>query len=796
MTLPARVPLAAAVVAMLAMPLGAAACAGPGEPPAWNPGGGSADLLATSRDVVWSLAPSDAGGAVLRSADGGRHWKIALAARPGFFGLVTSFFLGPQRAWAVDQHQHGDGRGETTTVFSTSDGGQTWRQSRPLPGDLSTCCTVLTDQVYFADASHGWLLGVGASAVPGAPGTLIVRLWRTVDGGRSWSRMPSGALPLQNVLLPDLMSPCGLTAPPRIAFANAETGWITNGACGVGTARPRVWRTSDGGSHWTAAALAAPRGGWGDWPDALGTPTGGVDAGVPRIVAAAGAHVVLVPVRAGASTLVIEKSADGGRTWHIASQLPASQSASLAASNGDAASWFQPVSGHDWLVTAPGEIIATTDAGRTWRAAPSPAGLAGPSSFTSLTRGFLQGSGSVAALATDDGGRTWTAQASPSWHGTSAEYLGPAVTSVQLVTRRFAIAAGAAGVQVSRDGGAHWTTSLPWPVSEAQFLDSGTGFAVSAALGELLRTTDGGATWQPLPQPPAGPAAAVQFSSASSGLADTAMGTYLTLDAGAAWEPLRQPDGWAGPQGGGGVLRPGGPLTATACIASGGALWQIASRHGRLGVLASSDHGTTWRVALAAQVFPRGGSPTIAGCSGTSAWVLVTRFIPPLCAGACGNAYPRTYDLLRTTDLGRSWIDVLQNPDWNQRAEPRPAVPVSGGALQPPLFDEAQSVDFEPLTLTPAGAVWVTTQGSNGGLGIGRSADGGLTWTSYGYQMPGAAPAPPPSPGGLPGDQEWLATAALTARRAWVLVKDPAGTSFLYATSDAGATWTRIATFT
>ncbi len=418
-----------------------------------------------------------------------------------------------------------------------------------------------------------------------------------------------------------------------------------------------------------------------------------------------------------------------------------------------------------------------------------------PASFTSLSSGFVQGTGAVAALATSNGGRTWAAERAPDWHGSSTEQLGPAVTSVQLVSPQFAAATGAAGVQVSRDGGATWTTSLRWPVDQAQFVSARTGFVVSDALGELLRTTDGGSTWEALPEPAAGAASAVQFWSASDGLAQTSGGVDLTVDAGAIWMPLRQPDGWAAPRGGGGI--PWGPVSATACIGSSGALWQIAQHKGRLGVLVSPDRGASWRVALPPQVFPRGRTPTIAGCSRTDAWVLVTRFIPPVCGGACGNTYPRTYDLLRTTDLGRSWLDVLQSPNWSNHAQPRPTVPVSAGALQPQLFGPWQSVDVEPVTLTRGGGVWITTQGTNVGLGVAESADGGLTWVARGYQMPmpTSSQAEPRVPGGLPGDEEWLATTALDASRAWVLVKDPAGASFLFATSDGGATWTRIATF-
>jgi photosystem II stability/assembly factor-like uncharacterized protein len=779
----ARVPLAAAAAA-LALQLGVAGCAGSEGSQAWSRDAGSAGMLATSGGVVWSLAPSDEGDAVLRSADGGHRWQLVLDARHGFAGVAAGFFLGPDRAWAVSQLQHADGRGETTTVYGTSDGGRTWRQSRPLPGDLTSCCTVLTDQVYFADASHGWLLGVGGADSTGTAAKLIVMMWRTSDGGRTWARVASRDLPTQNLPPADVISTCG-DAWPRIAFANADTGWMTDQGCRAGLAGPQVWRTTDGGSHWTPSALAAPGGGWPG--------TRALDAGVPRIIGDGATGVVLVPVRDGASGLVIERSDDAGRTWRVTSRL----TTGIAAGTSDPADWFQVVNARDWLVTAPGEVFKTANAGRTWTGTRSSVDVAAPASFTSLSSGFVQGADTVAALATGNGGRSWTAERAPSWNGTRIEQLGPAVTSVQLVTAHFAVAAGAAGLQVSRDGGATWATSLPWDVDQDQFLNASTGFVVSGGLGELLRTTDGGATWEALPQPAAAPASAVQFSSASDGLAQTGSGVYLTVDAGATWRPLRQPSSWAAPRGGEGVLGPWGPVYATDCIGSNGALWQVAQHNGRLGVLVSPDDGARWRVALAPQVFPRGGTPTIAGCSGTDAWVMVTRVIPPGCAGACGNTYPRTYDLLRTTDLGQSWLDVLQDPNWFNHPQPRPAVPVSADALQPQPFGPEQSVDFEPLTLAKDGAVWVTTQGSNVGLGVAESTDDGLTWVARSYQMPmPTISVPQPRvPGGLPGDELWLATTALDASRAWVLVKNPTGTSFLFSTSNGGVTWTRIATF-
>lgn len=82
--------------------------------------GGAANLLATSDGVVWSFANNfEHGPQVLRSTDDGTHWKAVLEVPflPNGFGLTASYFLGADDAWTVKQNEHGDGIGETTTVY-------------------------------------------------------------------------------------------------------------------------------------------------------------------------------------------------------------------------------------------------------------------------------------------------------------------------------------------------------------------------------------------------------------------------------------------------------------------------------------------------------------------------------------------------------------------------------------------------------------------------------------------------------------------------------------------------------
>jgi photosystem II stability/assembly factor-like uncharacterized protein len=89
-----------------------------------------------------------------------------------------------------------------------------------------------------------------------------------------------------------------------------------------------------------------------------------------------------------------------------------------------------------------------------------------------------------------------------------------------------------------------------------------------------------------------------------------------------------------------------------------------------------------------------------------------------------------------------------------------------------------------------------------------RSTDSGRHWKVVlsPSRVPGTltasyfiGPVLPQDLGALPGGLGWLATTALDARHAWVLPGPvpltAAGTTYLYATSDGGGSWTRVTTF-
>ena len=75
----------------------------------------------------------------------------------------------------------------------------------------------------------------------------------------------------------------------------------------------------------------------------------------------------------------------------------------------------------------------------------------------------------------------------------------------------------------------------PIDVQDVSFVSAGQGWALGS--GELVTTTDGGASWTRLPGPPAG-AAHIRFASPQVGYAWSAAGPlWITTDGAATWQP-------------------------------------------------------------------------------------------------------------------------------------------------------------------------------------------------------------------------------------------------------------------
>jgi photosystem II stability/assembly factor-like uncharacterized protein len=251
-------------------------------------------------------------------------------------------------------------------------------------------------------------------------------------------------------------------------------------AMGAGPgAASRLYRTVDGGAHWTAVATNAHADGFWD-AMAFWDKDNGILFGDP----VAGRFQVYV-------------TADGGATWR---QVEARGLDALPAEGAFAASGTCLVvagTGDAWIGTggaADSRVFHSTDRGRSWRAAatPIPAGAAAKGvfsvAFPNPREGIAVGGdykekllGGVNGAVTADGGATWSA----------APVQPPGYMSVVVPVpgaARTYVAAGLAGSGVTRDRGKHWTVLDRTPVNTVGFAGPSKGWAVGPK-GLLMKYT-------------------------------------------------------------------------------------------------------------------------------------------------------------------------------------------------------------------------------------------------------------------------------------------------------------------
>jgi photosystem II stability/assembly factor-like uncharacterized protein len=226
-------------------------------------------IAAVDADTAW-LAGNAVGAAgepgvsaVLRTTDGGTTWKRtsfgdALLADVGFTDARHGVLVALDRIW------------------STRDGGRTWRLRKQLP------MTVLTS-VAAGDSRQAWVAGWGTQ--DGAP-----LVWATGNGGATWRRLPI-----------DVPAPePGVLQTRQIACAGGSRLWVT---CDAG-----VLSTTDAGKTWELREVAG---------------------GVPQAIAAADEAHVLATTQFKA----LLATSDGGATWPVFREdgLPAQPLVSITA---------------------------------------------------------------------------------------------------------------------------------------------------------------------------------------------------------------------------------------------------------------------------------------------------------------------------------------------------------------------------------------------------------------------------------------------------------------------------------
>lgn len=326
-----------------------------------------ASLDMTSGGTGWALIDTAKGVTVGRTADRGTTWRdVAPRGLPS--GVTLAFqATGPQTALLAAIRTL-----KSATVYVTESGGRTWTRGRSFPikyGDGNATLAERGQDVWievgeagmasalpaqlFASTDGGSAFrlvaesgAAGSSSFPGFGPMVFLNgkegftspvhggvgelgLFHTRDGGRTWGAvsLPGGA---QSVELPVFSGRNGLAEGVQVSSGNAA---------------PVLFRTADGGAHWTVASIPIPP------SDTLAASD--VLSGSDAVVATLSG--------------TIEVTTDGGINWTSTSSrvLPPDQIIT-------ALSFTSPKVG--WALMGPiGNAIEnqtlylTTDGGSTWR---------------------------------------------------------------------------------------------------------------------------------------------------------------------------------------------------------------------------------------------------------------------------------------------------------------------------------------------------------------------------------------------------------------------------------------------
>jgi photosystem II stability/assembly factor-like uncharacterized protein len=240
-------------------------------------------------------------------------------------------------------------------------------------------------QLDFVDQRHGWCAVIGA-----ALGSSTVRLYRTSDGGSTWTLVSRTGLYEKDSTPAALPYGCDKT----LAFSSLTVGWAAS-ICAGGLSP--LYESADGGAHWQKLEPV---------PLPKRAPTS--QAAEVSLPAASGSQLALSIGFSGTpksprGATAIATSANGGQSWRarLVPGVPHHWKVDL-------------IDTRHWRLNDGTTLLATDDAGRHWRRWKAPVRMT-DTIGSPLALDFLSSSVGFAipevnagpVWRTQDGGRTW-----------------------------------------------------------------------------------------------------------------------------------------------------------------------------------------------------------------------------------------------------------------------------------------------------------------------------------------------------------------------------------------------------
>ena len=468
---------------------------------------------------------------VIKTTDGGVSWSSASVGLPA--GYSNSLVVAPSDTSVLYVYV-GPGGNVPAELFRSADGGATWTA---VPSNEPQPYWQLTVDAFDANT----LYAIAGDAY-----------WKSADGGSTWNPTGAGLPPYTQRIFSDPRVPGTLWAPTwndgLYLSTDGSTSFVPSGI-GIEGQQVRDLAFDRGDPQTVYAAspgttdpdvfggLFVSRDSGASW-DRLDIGISGGHAATAVAVDPAGSTRVYVGAGTGLRGGFL-KSADGGGTW-------------TRSEKGLSGYYTYAVAAHPGLPNAAftfsgASFFGSLDAGAKWAPLPSPGFtvfslLFDPTNASVLYgqyNGWIDPTSYGGVYKSTDGGGTW-ADASAGLTSAAARGLEIGVSDPSTL-----LASNEDGIFKTSNAGASWQNLLPGygravavDPADAQILYASRSFA--AGVEPFLRSADGGGTWQPpagLPQYASPFDLAIPPDDATTVYALTSSAVYKSTDHGLSFAP-------------------------------------------------------------------------------------------------------------------------------------------------------------------------------------------------------------------------------------------------------------------